>query len=57
MKIEFLHKLGPLLDKLSSKNKTFALLGDFNLDLLKFETKPDFKFLDTLNSYLLKPLM
>ena len=32
------------------------LLGDFNIDSLKFDSEPDvFKFLDTLGSYLLKP--
>ena len=53
---EFLPKLGTLLDKISSEEKTVILLGDFNIDLLKFDNKADvFKFLDTLSSYLLKP--
>ena len=53
---DFLEKLGPILDKISSENKTVVLMGDFNLDLLKFEIKPEiFKFLDTLSSFLLKP--
>ena len=53
---DFLEKLGPVLDKISLENKTVVLLGDFNLDLLKFEIKPEIcKFLDTLSSFLLKP--
>ena len=57
MKIpDFLSKLGPVLDKVSSEGKTLILLGDFNVDLLKFDKDPNiFKFLDTLGSYSLKP--
>ena len=57
MKIpDFILKLGQVLDKVSSEGKILILLGDFNVDLLKFDKDPNiFKFLDTLSSYSLKP--
>ena len=57
MKIQdFLLKLGPIMDKVSSEGKTLVLLGDFNIDLLKFDKDPNvLKFLDALGSYSLKP--
>ena len=53
---DFFSKLGTLLEQVSHENKTLVLLGDFNIDLLKFDSKPEvIKFLDILSSYLLKP--
>ena len=44
------------MDKTSSEGKTLVLLGDFNIDLFKFDKDPSvFKFLDSLGSYSLKP--
>ena len=43
--------LNPLLDKLSKENKTIFLLGDFNIDLLKYDSHPPTnEFLDSLSS-------
>jgi hypothetical protein len=43
--------LSPLLDKVSSENKTLILLGDFNVDLLKSNTDHNISnFLDILGS-------
>ena len=57
MKInDFLSFLGPVIDKINCEGKSLILLGDFNIDLLKFNADPSvFKFLDTLGSYSLKP--
>ena len=46
------HYLNPLLDKLSKEaNKTIVLLGDFNIDLLNFDTSEYVNiFLDDLAS-------
>ena len=47
----------PLLDNLSKKpNKTIALLGDFNIDLLNFDTSQHLStFPDDLASNSLQP--
>ena len=47
----------PLLDNLSKEpNKTIALLGDFNIDLLNFDTSQHLStFLDDLASNSLQP--
>ena len=49
---EFIHYyLYPLLEKLAKEQKTVFLLGDFNVDLLKYEQhKATNKFLDSLSS-------
>ena len=51
------HYLNPLLDNLSKEaNKTIVLLGDFNIDLLNFDTLEYVStFLDDLASNLLQP--
>ena len=50
------HFLSTLLDKTSNENKTMILLGDFNIDLLKCDDKPNHsKFLDILCSHALLP--
>ena len=51
------HYLNPLLDNLSKEtNKTVVLLGDFNIDLLNFDTSEYVStFLDDLASNSLQP--
>ena len=51
------HYLNPLLDNLSKEaNKTIVLLGDFNIDLLNFDTSEYVSsFLDGLASNSLQP--
>ena len=51
------HYLNPLLDKLSKEaNKTIVLLGDFNIDLLNFDTSEYVNiFLDDVASNSLQP--
>ena len=44
-----------LLQKMSKKDKAMMLMGDFNIDLLKYDTNPDsIAFLDSvyINFYL-----
>ena len=46
------HYLNPLLDNLSKEaNKTTALLSDFNIDLLNYDTSEYVSFLDDLASH------
>ena len=41
--------LKALLENLSHKNKTIAIMGDFNIDLLKYDTEKDSAdFLDSM---------
>ena len=48
--------LGPLLDQISREGKLLILLGDFNINLLRYNDElPIQQFLDTLSSYLLLP--
>ena len=48
--------LNKLLDKVSKENKTIFLLGDFNVDLLKYESHPPTnEFLDSLSSNMFLP--
>ena len=48
--------LNPLLDKLGKEQKTVFLLGDFNVDLLKYEQhKATNEFLDSLSSNMFLP--
>ena len=43
--------LNPLLEKLAKEQKTVCLLGDFNVDILKYEQhKATNEFLDSLSS-------
>ena len=51
------HYLNPLLDNLSKEaNKTIVLLGDFNIDLLNFDTSEHVSTsLDDLTSNSLQP--
>ena len=51
------HYLNPLLDNLSGKaNKKIVLVGDFNIDLLNFDTSEHvITFLDDLGSNSLQP--
>ena len=55
--IEFKERyLEPLLDKLSPENKYIILMGDFNMDLLHYETHNQSRdFLDKMLSASLKP--
>ena len=46
--------LSNLIETLSLENKKIVLLGDFNVDLLKYDSNHDiFDFLDTMRSNLL----
>ena len=46
--------LSNLIETLSLENKKIVLLGDFNVDLLKYDSNHDiFDFLDTMHSNLL----
>ena len=48
--------LQPLIDKLAIKNKNIVLIGDFNVDLLHYESNnPTRKFLDLYFSASLTP--
>ena len=48
--------LNPLLEKLAKEQKTVFLLGDFNVDLLKYEHhKATNEFLDSLSSNMVLP--
>ena len=48
--------LNVLLDKLSKENKSVFLLGDFNLDLLKYDNHaPTNELLDSLSSHMFLP--
>ena len=50
--------LNILLEKLSKENKTVFLLGDFNIDLLKYDKHNSTnEFLDTLSSNYFLPLI
>ena len=50
------HYFNPLLDKLAKEQKTDFLLGDFNVDLLKYEQhKATNEFLDSLLSSMFLP--
>ena len=48
---EFNDYLNELLRKLSSENKSAIFLGDFNVDLIKYDNHhPTDEFLDSLSS-------
>ena len=48
--------LNTLLDKISKENKSVFLLGDFNVDLLKYDKHaPTNAFLDSLSSHMFLP--
>ena len=48
--------LNTLLDKISKENKSVFLLGDFNVDLLKYyKHAPTNEFLDSLSSHMFLP--
>ena len=48
--------LSPLLQTTGGKNKSIILLGDFNINLLKYDNPVVVSiFLDTLRSYILAP--
>ena len=48
--------LNELLHKLSSENKSVILLGDFNVDLMKYDNHHSTnEFLDSLSSHLFLP--
>ena len=48
--------LKPLLHKISSEKKQILLLGDFNIDLLKCDDRPEIaSFMDILGSHLILP--
>ena len=50
--------LQPLLDKLSLENKDIILMGDFNVDLLHYETRNQSRdLLDEMFSASLKPIL
>ena len=49
--------LNDLLDKLSKENNTIFHLGDFNINLLNYDTHlPTNKFLDSLSSHYFLPI-
>ena len=54
---EFIHYyLNPLLEKLAKQQKIAFLLGDFNVDLIKYEQhKATNEFLDSLSSNMFLP--
>jgi len=53
---EFIQYLDRSLEKFSRNGKLVYVLGDFNIDLLKFETcKKNHDFLTTLQSYYFSP--
>ena len=46
----------PLLNKISTEGKLCSLVGDFNIDLLKYDIKEDFKdFFNLLSSHFFAP--
>ena len=48
--------LKDLLENLSHENKTIVLMGDFNIDFLKYDTEKDFAdFLDSVYASFLLP--
>ena len=48
--------LNSLLDKISKENKSIFRLGDFNVDLLKYDHHaPTNEFLDSLSSHMFLP--
>ena len=48
----------PLLNKIASEDKTCALMGDFNIDLLKADTNDDTnKFFNNLTSHFFTPFV
>ena len=48
--------LNPLLDKISKESKSIFLLGDFNVDLLKYDhNAPTNEFCDSLSSHMFLP--
>ena len=48
--------LNTLLDKISKENKSVFLLGDFNVDLLKYDKHaPTNEFLHSLSSHMFLP--
>ena len=48
--------LNPSLDKTSKESKSVFLLGDFDVDLLKYDHHaPTNEFLDSLSSYMFLP--
>ena len=50
------NSLNTLLDKISKENKSVFLLGDFNVDLLKYDKHaPTKEFLDSLSSDMFLP--
>ena len=50
------HYLNLLLGKLSKENDKNILIGDFNIDLLKFDSSEHInKFINDLSSYCLHP--
>ena len=52
----FLNHLNMIVDKIHHEKKYCVLLGEFNLDLLKFESLPSTEnFLNTLGSYYFQP--
>ena len=52
---EFLH---PTLDKLNTKNRKVIITGDFNYDLIKYEShKQTNEFYDLISSYSYRPLI
>ena len=52
----FLNHLNMIVDKIHCEKKYCVLLGDFNLDLLKFESHPSTEnVLNTLGSYYFQP--
>ena len=54
----FIEELEVILEQVSSENKICYLLGDFNIDLLKFETHSQIlELLNLLYSFTFRPLV
>ena len=52
----FLNHINMMIESIHRENKYCVLLGDFNLDLLKFESHPDTdSFLSTLDTFYFQP--
>ena len=52
----FMNYLDPSLDKISKEKKYCIMMGDFNINLLNFETHlPTDDFINTLGSYFFLP--
>jgi len=55
---EFMDLLNSTIDIIHQENKLCLIMGDFNIDLMKIESRPESSnFLDTLGSYFFQPFI